>query len=111
MGISCQQAFCLCQSKQPLLAQDLNPRQTYFVHRDARDFNVTQQEFSCNLLDRVTVHTKVQQFGGERSELANFRWAGSESCGWQASPAFQECHAAALSDGAGAQSPDNPPEA
>jgi len=70
----CCQAFCLCQGKQPLLAQNLNPRQTYLIHRDAWDFNVTQQEFSCNLLDRVTVHTKVQQFCGEWGELTDLGW-------------------------------------
>src|SRR4029077_8835007 len=68
----------LRQSDEALLAQYLDSRQTNLVCRHARDFNVTQKEFSCNLLNRETVFTKVQQFGGERSELANLRFPGRD---------------------------------
>ena len=84
-GAAIQQCLGSGQGDETLLAQYLNPRQTYLVHRDAWNFDVTQQEFSCNLLNRETVFTKVQQFGGERSELANLGWPAR-------SPADGELH-------------------
>ena len=53
----------LRQGDEALLAQDLDPRQAGFVCWNARDFNITQQEFSGNLLHRQAVRAKVQQFG------------------------------------------------
>src|SRR5215831_2677194 len=55
--------FCLRQGQETLLAQYLKTCQTNFVHRDARDFDITQQEFSCDLLNGQAVFTKIQQFG------------------------------------------------
>ena len=93
--------FRLRQGYKALLAQYFNPRQTCLVCRDAWDFNVTQQEFSCNLLYRVTVFAKVQQFGGERSELANF-------CGLRWDPADCELHRVAGHVMQGASLPEPP---
>ncbi len=53
----------LRKSNKPLLAQDLNPRQAGFVCWNTRDFNITQHEFSGNLLRRQAVRAKVQQLG------------------------------------------------
>ena len=61
------------QGDEALLAQHLDSRQTCFAYGNSRDFDIAQQEFACNLLDRESVCTKVQQLSGKRSELANFR--------------------------------------
>ena len=45
----------LRQGQETLLAQYLETCQAYFVYRDARDFDITQQEFSCDLPDRQAV--------------------------------------------------------
>ena len=73
------EGFWLRQGNEALLAQHLDPRQACLLCGDARNFYITQQEFSRNLLYRPAVDTKVQQFGGERSELANFRRARRSS--------------------------------
>src|SRR5213076_2031855 len=46
---------------------------TYLVSRNARDFYLILPEFCCNLFYCQAAFTKVQQFGRERTELANFR--------------------------------------
>ena len=53
----------LGQRDKALLAQYLDSRQTCFAYGDSRDFNITQHEFSCDLLDRQAIFTKAQQFG------------------------------------------------